>query len=66
MEIELTAVMDRRSFLSGAIGVAALAPDPAGATAETPALRGSIDANARGIQPNSPYDQSRELHSAPA
>ena len=61
MEIELTAGMDRRSFLSGAIGVAALAPDPAGAETEAPALRGSIDANARGIQPNSPYDQSREL-----
>ena len=53
--------MDRRSFLSGAIGVAALCADPAGAEAEAPALRGSIDANARGIQPNSPYDQSREL-----
>ena len=53
--------MDRRSFLSGAIGVAALSPDPAGAETEAPALRGSLDANARGIQPNSPYDQTREL-----
>ena len=53
--------MDRRSFLSGAFGVAALSPGAAEAESEAPQLRRSIDANARGITPNSPYDQSRDL-----
>jgi len=52
--------MDRRSFLYGAFGVAALSPAAANA-AEAPALRGAIDAYARGIQPGSPDDQGRLL-----
>ncbi|MBZ0228828.1 MAG: TIGR03808 family TAT-translocated repetitive protein [Bauldia sp.] len=59
--------MDRRAFLSGAFGIAALTPQDAGATGgpatfdEPPALRGSIDANARGLRPDAPDDQSRLL-----
>jgi uncharacterized secreted repeat protein (TIGR03808 family) len=52
--------MDRRTFLSGAFGVAALAPT-AEADIGQPMLRGSIDANDHGLVPNSPYDQGREL-----
>ncbi len=50
--------MDRRSFLTGAITVAALAPTTADA-AEPPAFRGAIDARARGLTPNLPDNQSR-------
>lgn len=59
--------MDRRAFLSGAFGVAALAPREAAATTGPTApdapltLRGSIDANSRALSPNAPYDQSRLL-----
>ncbi|MCB1489799.1 MAG: TIGR03808 family TAT-translocated repetitive protein [Bauldia sp.] len=52
--------MDRRSFLSGAITVAALAPTGADA-AEPPAFRGAVDAQARGLTPDSPGNQSRLL-----
>ncbi|MEQ9690537.1 MAG: hypothetical protein RLO48_12470, partial [Bauldia litoralis] len=50
--------MDRRSFLSGAVTVAALAPATAEAT-EPPALRGAIDGTARGLTPDLPNNQSR-------
>lgn len=50
--------MDRRSFLSGAVTVAALAPATAEAT-EPPALRGVIDGTARGLTPDLPNNQSR-------
>ncbi|MCB1497922.1 MAG: TIGR03808 family TAT-translocated repetitive protein [Bauldia sp.] len=52
--------MDRRSFLSGAITVAALAPAGADA-AEPPALRGAVDARARGLTPDIPSNQGRLL-----
>jgi uncharacterized secreted repeat protein (TIGR03808 family) len=53
--------MDRRSFLSGTFGLAALNPT---ARADEPApmlLRGSIDANQTGLVPNSPEDQGRMM-----
>lgn len=59
--------MDRRAFLSGAFGIAALTPRDAGATTESAivdeplTLRGSIDANARGLRPDASDDQSRLL-----
>lgn len=52
--------MDRRSFLSGAIGVAALTPVAADA-AEPPILRGAIDASGRGLRPGLPNDQGALL-----
>jgi uncharacterized secreted repeat protein (TIGR03808 family) len=53
--------LDRRTFLSGAIGIAALAPASANAAFEPVLLRGSIDANARGIVPGAAGDQGRAL-----
>ena len=61
--------MDRRTFVSGAIGLAALTPQAAGASTgpaafdDPPVLRGTIDANHRGLVPDSPHDQSRLLQS---
>ena len=61
--------MDRRTFVSGAIGIAALTPQRVSATTgpaasgDPPVLRGTIDANHRGLVPDSPHDQSRLLQS---
>jgi uncharacterized secreted repeat protein (TIGR03808 family) len=49
--------MDRRVFLSGALGVAALAPAAARAATASPELPGSIEATARGLTPNASHDQ---------
>jgi uncharacterized secreted repeat protein (TIGR03808 family) len=49
--------MDRRSFLSGALGVAALAPSAAHAESTPATLRGTLDANAEGLIPGSESDQ---------
>ena len=53
--------MDRRKFITGAIGVAALTPAEASANIGPPQLRGTIDANAEGLVPGSSEDQSDTL-----
>src|SRR5262245_16617334 len=53
--------MHRRAFLSGAFGAAALAPTAAAASYSQASLRGTLDANERGLIPGSKQDQGRLL-----
>ena len=52
--------MDRRTFLSGAFGVAALAPATGGGDLDLPILRGTLNANDYGLA-SSGDDVSRDL-----
>jgi uncharacterized secreted repeat protein (TIGR03808 family) len=53
--------MHRRTFLSAALGTAALAPTAANASYAPAMLRGSIDANERGLVAGAAQDQGRLL-----
>ncbi len=62
--------MDRRSFLTGALGVAALSPNAASASVpdhasdeggSPPALRRTLDPNEYGVQPGSQDNQTRQI-----
>ena len=57
--------MDRRSFLAGALGVAAATPAVAALDPSAqPTLRGTLDAAQLGLNPNTPEGQSPTLQAA--
>ena len=53
--------MDRRSFLTGALGVAVAGPALAAVEADGPMLPGTLNPAQLGIDPDSATDQSRGL-----